>query len=108
MYRCLKREDDNEVSEKNCFTVNKPEPLTRTCNLTACERYESSYLSCLRIHFLIKVNVNVFPCPISVTTATQIYQNCTDRSELFAERFFSSCETKAILPLSRTHKNPPK
>lgn len=40
IYRCLKREDDNEVSEKNCSTVNKPEPLIRPCNLTACERYE--------------------------------------------------------------------
>lgn len=40
IYRCLKREDEKEVSENNCFSVIKPKPLTRPCNLTACERHE--------------------------------------------------------------------
>ena len=39
IFKCRKQEDDSEVAEKNCFSSNKPEPLTKSCNLTACERY---------------------------------------------------------------------
>ncbi|KAL9984449.1 hypothetical protein ACROYT_G006741 [Oculina patagonica] len=40
LYKCRKHDDSTEVAESNCFSSNKPEPLTRPCNLTACERYE--------------------------------------------------------------------
>lgn len=39
LFKCRKHEDDSEVTESNCFSSNKPEPLTKPCNLTACERY---------------------------------------------------------------------
>jgi len=49
LFKCRKHEDDSEVTESNCFSSNKPEPLTKPCNLTACERFEwraSKWTSC--------------------------------------------------------------
>ncbi|CAH3034862.1 unnamed protein product [Porites lobata] len=39
LYKCRRNDNKSEVVKDNCFALIKPEPLTRPCNLTACERY---------------------------------------------------------------------
>ena len=39
LYKCRRNDNKSEVAKDNCFALIKPEPLTRPCNLTACERY---------------------------------------------------------------------
>lgn len=39
IFKCLRQENDTEVEERNCYSSNKPAPLTRFCNLTDCESY---------------------------------------------------------------------
>ena len=51
LFKCRKQEDDSEVTESNCFSSNKPEPLTKPCNLTACERYVCFSCQCLILLF---------------------------------------------------------
>ena len=44
LYKCRRHDNKSEVAKDNCFALIKPEPLTRPCNLTACERY--TYIDC--------------------------------------------------------------
>ena len=44
LYKCRRHDNKSEVARDNCFSLIKPEPLTRPCNLTACERY--AYIDC--------------------------------------------------------------
>ncbi|KAK2572947.1 A disintegrin and metalloproteinase with thrombospondin motifs 2, partial [Acropora cervicornis] len=40
LFKCIEQDNNTEVEEHHCYSINKPAPGNKFCNLTACEIYE--------------------------------------------------------------------
>lgn len=40
LFKCIEQDNNTEVEEHHCYSINKPAPWNKFCNLTACEIYE--------------------------------------------------------------------